>query len=161
MAFDMAQRRSIDGNPTPNDYPTHISTRSRDNCTFCDCHTPKIPQITTKIATHLDPEAMNRLLTLMALAAFVPCISCDTSGSREKAGLERRIDRFCSRVPSTTHLEQLCEKSCGTGYTQCTNYYTCFNPGLGQVCCPDGRKLTQNDDKVYLQAKLTLWTRLL
>ena len=92
----------------------------------------------------------------MALAAFVPSILCDTSGYREKAGLERRIDRFCSRVPSTTPLEQLCEKSCGIGYTQCTNYYTCFNPGLGQVCCPDGRKLTQCGDKRYLQAKLTM-----
>jgi hypothetical protein len=86
---------------------------------------------------------MNHLLTLVALAAFVPSILCETSvfPRSQKAGLERRIDRFCSRVPSTTPLDQLCDKSCGTGYTQCTNYYTCFNPGLGQVCCPDGREL--------------------
>lgn len=92
---------------------------------------------------------MNRLLALVALAAFVPSILCDIYPRSQKAGLERRIDRICSRVPSTTPLDQLCDKSCGSGYTQCTNYYTCFNPGLGQVCCPDGRKLFQYCDKVY------------
>jgi len=93
---------------------------------------------------------MHQLFTLVALAAFVPSALCDFSGYQrsQKVGLERRIDRFCSRVPSSTPLEQLCEASCGTGYTQCTNYYTCFNPGLGQVCCPDGRKSLHYDDKI-------------
>lgn len=109
---------------------------------------PLSSQIATSTAIYLDLEAMNRLLTLTALAALVAPILCDNSGSRQKAGLERRIDRFCFRVPSTTPFEQLCEKSCGDGYTQCTNYYTCFNPGLGQVCCPDGRTLFSYDDKM-------------
>ena len=91
---------------------------------------------------------MNQILTLVALVALMPSALCDLTGTRHsnKAGLERRIDRVCSRVPNTTPLDQLCAASCGTGYTQCTNYYTCFNPGLGQVCCPDGRELLRDLD---------------
>lgn len=35
-----------------------------------------------------------------------------------------------------------CERSCGPGYTECVSFPTCYNPGLGQSCCSNGRKFT-------------------
>jgi hypothetical protein len=86
---------------------------------------------------------MGRALSLFIVAVFPTLALCDIAGTQipAKGHLERRqYTRYCPSVPETTPLEQLCAASCGDGYTQCTDYYTCFNPGLGQVCCPDGRE---------------------
>lgn len=152
--FPHGAARSSDGKSTRYHHRAPISTITASKCTNLIA-IPSSSRVTTNIAVYLELEAMDRLFTIVVLAASVHPILCDTSGYPQKAGLERRIDRFCSRVPSTTPLEQLCEKSCGTGYTQCTNYYTCFNPGLGQVCCPDGRKLPRTGDKTHPQTTLT------
>ena len=75
------------------------------------------------------------ILTVIVTAAFGEIYAATRS---RQSGLQRR--RECPAVPDTTPLDQLCSASCGEGYTQCTDYYTCFNPGLGQICCDDGSK---------------------
>lgn len=81
---------------------------------------------------------MDLLLRVVVLVAIITLASGNIFGTQRsnKAGLQRRVT--CPSVPDTTPLEQLCELSCGPGYTQCTDYFKCFNPGEGQVCCDDG-----------------------
>lgn len=81
---------------------------------------------------------MHPVPTFWILAAIAPVALCDIFGTlhSNQAGIQRR--RICPSVPDTTPLEKLCSLSCGTGYTQCTDYYSCFNPGEGQICCDDG-----------------------
>jgi hypothetical protein len=31
-----------------------------------------------------------------------------------------------------------CERSCGAGYVTCIAWPTCYNPGIGEICCSNG-----------------------
>lgn len=49
----------------------------------------------------------------------------------------------CKTVDASTPNEQLCSLSCGPSYKFCGYYFTCFDPSLGQTCCPNQGRLTR------------------
>lgn len=75
---------------------------------------------------------------LIGAASSVGATAAGQRASRRALGeLETLFGRqtvFCAPIePPYT-----CERSCGAGYTECIAFPTCYNPGIGEICCSNG-----------------------
>lgn len=74
---------------------------------------------------------------------------------------EAKLDRFPRLEPRSTRYEEgtSCADAFGQGYISCVHYDTCFNPGIGQICCYDGRECPFTSGKsVRMRLVLTVLT---
>ncbi|KAL1858355.1 hypothetical protein VTK73DRAFT_7842 [Phialemonium thermophilum] len=81
---------------------------------------------------------MHLLATLAVITAATVSATQIAYRAESVVALDRLMGRqlhICDFVPPPV----TCERSCGPGYVECARPPNCYNPGLGQVCCSNGK----------------------
>jgi len=82
-------------------------------------------------------SSLSAALLIGAVSSVGATAAGQRASHRALAELETLFGRqtvYCAPIePPYT-----CERSCGAGYTECIAFPTCYNPGIGEICCSNG-----------------------